>query len=95
MQKPPEQMTDNRPCTCHPDEAPVPCQRKFAFSECVAAANATQTTEAACRDHPTVPGRSDEEREAAIREIFGWRPDKEWDQTFLLRLLDKARREEA
>lgn len=25
-------------CTCHPDEAPVPCQRKYAFSECLAAA---------------------------------------------------------
>jgi hypothetical protein len=27
-----------RPCTCHPSEAPVPCQRKYAFSECVGAA---------------------------------------------------------
>jgi hypothetical protein len=27
-----------RPCTCHPDEAPVPCQRKYALSECLAAA---------------------------------------------------------
>jgi hypothetical protein len=26
------------PCTCHPDEAPVPCQHKYAFSECERAA---------------------------------------------------------
>ena len=26
-----------RPCTCHPSEAPVPCQRKYAFSECMTA----------------------------------------------------------
>jgi hypothetical protein len=23
-----------RPCTCHPDEAPVPCPHKYALSEC-------------------------------------------------------------
>ena len=23
-----------RPCTCHPDDAPMLCQRKFATSEC-------------------------------------------------------------
>jgi hypothetical protein len=27
-------------CTCHPSEAPVPCQHKYAFSECRAAAPA-------------------------------------------------------
>lgn len=27
-----------RQCTCHPDEAPVPCERKYAYSECKAAA---------------------------------------------------------
>lgn len=26
-----------RSCTCHPDEAPVPCQKKYALSECIAA----------------------------------------------------------
>lgn len=26
-----------RPCTCHPDEAPLPCQRKYALSECLRA----------------------------------------------------------
>jgi hypothetical protein len=25
-------------CTCHPSEAPQPCQHKYAFSECVVAA---------------------------------------------------------
>lgn len=28
-----------RACTCHPDEALVPCQKKYAFSECQRAAN--------------------------------------------------------
>lgn len=29
---------DRRRCTCHPsDNPPVPCARKFAYSECVAA----------------------------------------------------------
>lgn len=26
-----------RSCTCHPSEAPYPCAKKYAFSECVAA----------------------------------------------------------
>jgi hypothetical protein len=25
---------DTRRCTCHPDEAPIPCPRKFALNEC-------------------------------------------------------------
>lgn len=29
-----------RNCTCHPDEAPIPCQHKYAFSECAEAARA-------------------------------------------------------
>jgi hypothetical protein len=31
-----------RPCTCHPDEAPVPCQHRFAYSECLAAADPSE-----------------------------------------------------
>lgn len=31
-------MRDNRSCTCHPDEAPKPCQRHFGLSECFMAA---------------------------------------------------------
>src|SRR6188768_2044591 len=27
----------SRDCTCHPDEAPRPCQRRYAYSECVKA----------------------------------------------------------
>lgn len=34
-------QTTDKPCTCHPDEAPVPCQHKYAFSECVAAYEAS------------------------------------------------------
>lgn len=32
------QVDHHRSCTCHPSEAPTPCQRKYAFSECQAAA---------------------------------------------------------
>ena len=28
-------------CTCHPNERPVPCQHKYAASECLASANAS------------------------------------------------------
>jgi hypothetical protein len=35
---PAEQPNTGRSCTCHPDEAPVPCQRKYVLSECLAAA---------------------------------------------------------
>jgi hypothetical protein len=33
-------MTDyrERACTCHPDEAPRPCPQRYAYSECVLAA---------------------------------------------------------
>lgn len=31
------------PCTCHPSEAIVPCQRRYAFSECKAAAKGEMT----------------------------------------------------
>jgi hypothetical protein len=27
--------THKRPCTCHPSEAPVPCQRQYAYSDCM------------------------------------------------------------
>jgi hypothetical protein len=30
-------IADSRSCTCHPDDAPVPCQRKYALSECLRA----------------------------------------------------------
>ena len=28
---------DARSCTCYPDEAPWPCERKYAFTDCQAA----------------------------------------------------------
>jgi hypothetical protein len=31
------QKPDSRICTCHPSEAPVPCQHKYAFTECLIA----------------------------------------------------------
>lgn len=38
-------IVSERACTCHPDDKPpVPCAKKFAYSEC-AAAPATQHTE--------------------------------------------------
>jgi hypothetical protein len=30
--------SDPRSCTCHPDDAPVPCQRGYALSVCKARA---------------------------------------------------------
>lgn len=33
-----EAKPDTRTCTCHPDDAPVPCTRKFATSHCWRAA---------------------------------------------------------
>ena len=30
------------PCTCHPDEAPTPCERRYAYSECAAASEIRQ-----------------------------------------------------
>lgn len=36
--------TDDRPCTCHPDDnPPKPCPRKYAYSECVEAAKAAES----------------------------------------------------
>ena len=29
---------EHRPCTCHPGERPVRCQRRYAFTECQTAA---------------------------------------------------------
>jgi hypothetical protein len=45
MSKP--ETTDTRVCTCHPSESPEPCQRRYALSECLAAAN--QSTETIIR----------------------------------------------
>ncbi len=31
-------MKDPRQCTCHPDEAPTPCEHHYAFRDCADAA---------------------------------------------------------
>jgi len=41
-----EAKADTRTCTCHPDDRPVPCQRKFATSHCWRAAVYAETREA-------------------------------------------------
>lgn len=41
-------MSDTRSCTCHPDEAPKPCQKRYALNECQAAR--IERLEAALRD---------------------------------------------
>lgn len=38
-----EAAPDNRACTCHPDDAPIPCEHKFAASECWRAAVLAET----------------------------------------------------
>lgn len=32
------ERSENRPCTCHPDDRPSPCQHKYALNDCRAAA---------------------------------------------------------
>ena len=36
-----QELTPYEKCTCHPDEAPVPCQRLYALSECQKASQMT------------------------------------------------------
>lgn len=38
-----EAKADTRKCTCHPDDAPVPCPRKFAAHHCWRAAVYAET----------------------------------------------------
>jgi hypothetical protein len=54
---------DTRPCTCHPDDnPPVPCPRKFALTECRAAALSEASNASA-------PSKSPKEtRDAVIEE---------------------------
>ena len=33
-----EAANDTRGCTCHPDDAPTPCQHKYATGDCIASA---------------------------------------------------------
>lgn len=40
-----EAQTDTRKCTCHPDDRPIPCTRKFATSHCWRAAVYEETRE--------------------------------------------------
>ena len=39
-----EEIEAMRSCTCHPSERPVPCQRKFALAECLAAAEGRESS---------------------------------------------------
>jgi hypothetical protein len=41
-----EAKPDTRTCTCHPDDRPNPCTRKFATSECWRAAVYKETWDA-------------------------------------------------
>lgn len=41
-----EAQTDTRTCTCHPDDRPRPCQRKFATSHCWRSAVYEETRQA-------------------------------------------------
>lgn len=50
-------MRDDRKCCCHPDDAPVPCPRKFATHHCWRAAVYYETREAvvALKNRDTSP----------------------------------------
>jgi hypothetical protein len=56
-----EAKPDTRTCTCHPDDRPVPCTRKFASSHCWRAAVYKETWDALIaiksRDHSVEEGR--------------------------------------
>lgn len=56
-----EAKADTRVCTCHPDDAPVPCPRKYATHDCWRAAvlDETQTNIAYLK------GRDRDQREQA------------------------------
>lgn len=41
-----EAKPDTRTCSCHPDDAPIPCPRKFATHHCWRAAVYEETKEA-------------------------------------------------
>jgi hypothetical protein len=43
MEQVAEAKPDTRACTCHPDDAPVPCPRKFATNHCWRAAVYAET----------------------------------------------------
>ena len=45
MTQPVEAKQDNRTCSCHPDDSPVPCPRKFATHLCWRAAVYEETRE--------------------------------------------------
>jgi hypothetical protein len=39
-------VANHRPCTCHPDERPRPCAKRYALGDCLAEANAPETLRA-------------------------------------------------
>lgn len=81
-------MSD-RPCTCHPTEAPHPCQKQYALTHCKAARIQQLEAEAKSRtlDYLGQVGQLSEELErlrAALEDIarttYGyepWMPDEE------------------
>ena len=68
---------DNRTCTCHPDDAPVPCPRKFAAHHCWRAAVYDET-----RKHIAQLKNSD--RSPVEQEMLDYfmRVDRALDGTF-------------
>lgn len=58
-------MSDNRSCTCHPDEAPKPCQKRYALNECQAAR--IERLRAALRDISLMDKRHEHDLFSATR----------------------------
>jgi len=67
----PEAQTTERPCTCHPSEAPVPCPQKYAYSECIAHEMATEKT-----TEPKPPKHAEEDWRHPPCGICGGEPKK-------------------
>ena len=62
-------MSDHRSCTCHPDEAPIPCQRGYALNVCQMRAVRTANEE-------IINLRADNERlRAALRQVAAYKAD--------------------
>lgn len=51
-----------RACTCHPDEAPRPCPQRYAYSECVLAA-----------ENERLRAANERLREELSDFVWGWR----------------------
>jgi len=61
------------PCTCHPSEAPIPCEQRYAYSDCASAAEVRQERGAQGvyeGIHAGIPQAAERERKVAVYRHF-------------------------